>query len=182
MMHTIHRTRWTWRILAIAVSVLPLHLDAAEPRLPDFSALRARASDSVVISLDSTLLGMAGQLLDPAVPADANLKAIISGLKSIEVRSFSFEKAYQLPAAEIAALRAQLNPPAWHKMLTTHSAGDQSDVDVYMEMEGQQSHGLVIIASQPREFTVVSIVGAIDLARLRGLEGHLGVPKLPEGK
>jgi hypothetical protein len=36
----------------------------------------------------------------------------------------------------------------------------------------------VIIASEPREFTVVNIVGSIDLQKLRRLEGRFGIPKL----
>jgi hypothetical protein len=33
--------------------------------------------------------------------------------------------------------------------------------------------------SEPREFTVVNIVGSIDLEKLRRLEGKFGVPKIP---
>jgi hypothetical protein len=38
--------------------------------------------------------------------------------------------------------------------------------------------GLAIIASEPREFTIVNIVGNIDLADLHNLEGKFGVPEL----
>jgi len=35
-----------------------------------------------------------------------------------------------------------------------------------------------LIASEPRQFTIVNIVGAIDLDKLHKLEGQFGVPKL----
>ena len=38
--------------------------------------------------------------------------------------------------------------------------------------------GLAVLAIEPKEFTIVNIVGAIDLERLHRLEGQLGVPKL----
>jgi hypothetical protein len=38
--------------------------------------------------------------------------------------------------------------------------------------------GLALIASEPREITIVNIVGAIDLDKLHKLEGQFGVPKL----
>ena len=38
--------------------------------------------------------------------------------------------------------------------------------------------GLALIASEPRQFTIVNIVGAIDLDKLHKLEGQFGVPKL----
>jgi hypothetical protein len=39
-------------------------------------------------------------------------------------------------------------------------------------------NGLAIIASEPRELTIVNIVGSVDLQKLHQLEGHFGVPKL----
>jgi hypothetical protein len=155
---------------------------AAELLLPDFDALRAKASNSVVISLDEDMLRLAGQFLDPTNPGDASAKAAIRGLKSIYVRSFSFEKPYQVPVAEIATLRAQLAAPHWRRVVQTHSEADHSDVDIYLAAEAERAQGLVIIVTEPREFTLVSISGAIDLARLHSLEGHLGVPRLPAAR
>jgi len=167
---------------AYLVTFLPGTVIAADLRLPDFDSLRAKASDSVIISLDENLLGLAGRYLDPSQPADAKAKSVIQGLKSIQVRSFKFEKAYPVPAAEIAALRAQLSPPLWRQAIKTHSESDHSDVDLFIGGNGDQAQGLVLIVTEPREFTVVCISGLIDLAKLQSLEGHLGVPKLPADK
>ena len=41
-----------------------------------------------------------------------------------------------------------------------------------------KAQGLAIIASEPREFTIVNIVGNIDLEHLHDLEGNFGVPDL----
>ncbi|HEX9140273.1 MAG TPA: DUF4252 domain-containing protein [Steroidobacteraceae bacterium] len=155
---------------------------AAELRIPDFDSLKDKASDSAIISLDENLLGMAGRYLDSSKPADAKAKSVIQGLKSIQVRSFKFDKAYPVPTAEIAALRAQLNSPLWHQAIKTHSESDHSDVDLFIGGDSNQARGLLIIVTEPREFTVVCILGAIDLAKLQDLEGHLGVPKLPVDK
>jgi hypothetical protein len=38
--------------------------------------------------------------------------------------------------------------------------------------------GLALISSEPRELTIVNIVGVIDLEKLRKLEGQFGVPKI----
>jgi Domain of unknown function (DUF4252) len=170
-----------WRMLwaVCAVACLSSVGSATELRLPEFDSLRAKASDSVVISLDEDMLRLAGQFLDPADPGDANAKAAIRGLKSIYVRSFSFEKPYQVPSTEIATLRSQLAAPRWRRVVQTHSEADHSDVDIYLAADADHAQGLVIIVTEPREFTVVSISGAIDLARLHSLEGHLGVPRLP---
>jgi hypothetical protein len=165
--------------VACAAACLSSQGSAAELRLPEFDSLRAKAGDSVVISLDEDMIRMAEQFIDPADPADANVKAAIRGLKSIYVRSFSFDKTYPVPSAEIAALRSQLAAPRWRRVVQTHSDTDHSDVDIYLAADADHAQGLVVIVTEPREFTVVSITGAIDLARLHSLEGHLGVPRLP---
>jgi hypothetical protein len=51
-------------------------------------------------------------------------------------------------------------------------------VDIYVCTDRGIAQGLAIIASEPREFTVVNIVGAIDLAKLHQLEGKFGIPKI----
>lgn len=38
--------------------------------------------------------------------------------------------------------------------------------------------GLVVIAAEPREFTIVNIVGPIDLDQLSSLGGQFGIPKV----
>jgi hypothetical protein len=45
-------------------------------------------------------------------------------------------------------------------------------------IDDDKARGLAIIASEPREFTIVNIVGAIDLEDLHDLEGKFGVPDL----
>jgi len=62
-------------------------------------------------------------------------------------------------------------------MAGVRSKKDHADVDVYLWVEGSTIGGLGILATEPRRFTVVNIVGAIDLDQLRRLEG-LGLPRL----
>ena len=40
--------------------------------------------------------------------------------------------------------------------------------------------GLAVVASEPRSFTIVNIVGNIDLDKLARLEGQLGIPKVTQ--
>jgi hypothetical protein len=47
-----------------------------------------------------------------------------------------------------------------------------------MLVEGDKAQGLAIIATEPREFVIVNIVGSIDLEKLHELEGNFGVPEL----
>ena len=45
-------------------------------------------------------------------------------------------------------------------------------------MVGQQINGLTVLSIEPKELTVVNVVGPVDLEKLASLEGNLGIPEL----
>jgi hypothetical protein len=49
-------------------------------------------------------------------------------------------------------------------------------------MENDKVTGLAVIAAEPREFTIVNIVGSIDLANISQLGGEFGIPELDDEK
>jgi hypothetical protein len=146
--------------------------------LPDFSALSKKATESVTITLDPNLLAMAARFLDSKDPEEAQTIEVIKGLQGIYIRSFTFDSDAAYRASDIDAVRVQLTAPGWTRLVETRSRKTQANVDIYIMVDGKQAVGLAVIASEPRQFTIVNIVGAIDLDKLHKLEGQLGVPKL----
>src|SRR5580700_10955460 len=100
--------------------------------IPNFDSLAAKASNSVSITLDSALLGIAAGFLDSSKPEDAAAKELISGLQGIYVRSYSFDKDFAYPAADVDLMRRQLAPPLWQRLVGVRSHKEQSNVDIYM--------------------------------------------------
>jgi hypothetical protein len=177
---------WRWLagpLPALAASAA-LAAPAAQLYLPDFDALAARATETVNISLDPSLLGLAASFLDSSNPDDAATKELIAGLRGIYVRSYTFGQDFAYPAAQVDLVRKQLAAPAWQRLVEVNSTRDRTHVQIYVAVDRGVANGLAIIASEPREFTIVNIVGSIDLAKLRRLEGKFGIPRLalPEGK
>lgn len=153
---------------------------APSPRLvlPEFTALAQQATESVTITLDAGLLAMAGRFLNGDDPQDAATKEILKGLQGIYVRSYTFDKDSAYQQSDIDAVRNQLSAPGWNRLVQTRSRKSQANVDIYIMVANNQAIGLALIASEPRKFTIVNIVGAIDLDKLHKLEGQFGVPKL----
>ena len=168
--------------LCLAVLALGALPAAAQTRgqlkLPEFPSLADKASESVVVTFDSRMLNFAKSFLSDDNPEEAQAKRIVSSLSGIYVRNDTFDAAFAYPKADIDAVRRQLNAPGWTRVVGARSKREQSDVDVFMFIEGEKAHGLAIIASEPREFTIVNIVGSISLQDLHDLEGKLGVPNL----
>ncbi len=167
--------------LLCVLALSPLLASAANEgrlALPDFAALTAKASDSVVITLDAPLLKMAARFLDSKDADDAATQDIIRGLQGIYVRSYSFDADLQFSNADIDPIRRQLTAPGWNRLVQTRSHKSHADVDIYLMTDHDRAIGLAVIASEPRQLTIVNIVGAIDLDKLEKLEGQFGVPKL----
>jgi hypothetical protein len=169
----------TWHLF-FALLAPGLALAAPNPRLaiPSFSALAQKASESVTITLDPAMLGLAARFLDSGDPQEAATKEVLKGLQAIYVRSYTFDRDSAYQQSDIDVVRSQLAAPGWNRLIETRSRKTHADVDIYLMIDHEQAIGLALIASEPRQFTIVNIVGAIDLDKLHKLEGQFGVPKL----
>jgi hypothetical protein len=150
--------------------------------LPPLESLEPQAKDSVSISLDAALLATAASFLDSGQPDERTVKEIIAGLQGVYVRSYTFDHAFVYPANAIESLRKQLHTTCWQSIMSVHKDKEESAIDIFICQLQQKARGLAIIATEPRELTIVNIVGAIDLDKLHRLEGHFGIPRLPAAK
>ena len=73
---------------------------------------------------------------------------------------------------------SQLRGGGWNKIIGVTSKKDGDNVEVYVLNIGDAIGGLAVVSMEPKEFTVVNIVGPIDLDKLTQLEGSFGVPYL----
>jgi hypothetical protein len=172
------RRLWTLILTMILVPVVSAAAQGARVTLPDLSQLAARSSNTVDISLDGALLNLASRFLDAEDDEERAVKELMGSVKGIYVKTFQFDHDGGYSTADVDVIRRQLAAPGWSRMIGVDSRRDQEHVDIYMWMDGNKPGGLAILAQQPRELVIVNIVGAIDLDRLRALEGQFGVPKL----
>jgi hypothetical protein len=170
--------------LAVASAKVAAAAPPGALQLPNFDGIAHKAMQTVDISLDTSLLGMAASFMDSSKPDDAAVKEIIAGLKGVYVRSYTFNGDFQYPEADVDSVRKQLSAPGWQRLVAVHNSPDHSNVDIYICMIQGRASGLAIIASHPREFTIVNIVGSVDLQKLHQLQGKFGIPQmqLPDNK
>jgi hypothetical protein len=144
----------------------------------NYDKLAARASDSVDVNLDGSVLRLAAKFLSSDDPDQAKAKKLVEGLKGIYVKTFEFKNAGEYSPADVESFRAQLHSPDWQRIVGVHGKEDGEDVDVYIKPEAKGIGGLAIIAAEPKELTLVNIVGPIDLDSLSELGGHFGIPEV----
>jgi hypothetical protein len=167
---------------AISILIAAVPLAAQDIKMPaGLDKLAAKASEVVDVSLDGPLLQLASRFLSDKDPDQANVKKLVGGLKGVYVKSFEFEDRDEYKESDVEEIRAQLRGPAWARIVSARSKKNGENSEVFLKTEGGQIAGLVIIATEPKELTIVSIVGSIRPEDVRDLGGHLGIPKLDIG-
>jgi hypothetical protein len=158
----------------IAALALPALLGAQDISLNLFNSLASKATEKVEFTLDGVLLQLASGVLDDKDAEEAKVKGILGGIKAIYVRSYTFANTGEFSDADIQAIRGQLK--GWSQVVNVQKAGENTGV--FLKTDGKKIQGLVVLAAEPKELTVVNIVGSINLEQLRDLSGHLGIPEL----
>ncbi len=148
-------------------------------KIPDsFSKLADRADEVVDVTLDPSTLGLASKFLSDKDPDEKAAKKIVSGLKGIFVRSYKFAKEGEYSDADVELLRSQLRRPGWSCIVNVRSKKDRQNAQVCFFSQNGTIAGLTVLATEPKELTIVNISGYIDPEHLGALEGQFGIPKL----
>ena len=168
----------TVSVLLLAATSVTVRAQSAKLQIDQLDSLANKASETVDVKLDEHLMQMTAKFFVSKDPDDAEIRDLIKGVKGIYVKSFTFEKEGEYSPAEIDSVMSQLRGGAWSKIIGVTSKKDGDNVEVYLNTAGDQINGLAVLSIEPKEFTVVNIVGPINLEKLVQLEGQFGVPYL----
>jgi hypothetical protein len=139
--------------------------------------LGTKASETVDVNIDERLMQITAKFLSGKDPDEVKIKELVNGLKGIYVKSFEFESDGGYSQADVESIRSQLRNPAWTRILTV-SSKREGGVEVYLMSNAAQVGGLVVLATNLKELTIVNIIGPVDLEKLSQLEGQFGIPDL----
>jgi uncharacterized protein DUF4252 len=162
--------------LLLLAGVITVRAQTAKLQLDSLDVLANRASNSVDVRIDEHLMQTTMKLFKDA--DDAEIRDVLKNLKGIYVKSFSFDKENEYSPAEVEPVLSQVRTGGWNKIVGVKSKKEGENVDVYVMSIADQISGLAVISMDPKQFTVVNIVGPINLEKLSQLEGSFGVPDL----
>ncbi len=163
-------------LLLLAGSAFTARAQGPRLQMDQLDFLANKATDTVDVRLDERLMQTTAKFFSGK--DDADIKEALKGIKGIYVKSFSFEKEGEYSQVEVDSIVSQLHGSTWSKILSVKSRKSGDNIEVYLNMVGEQITGLAVLSIEPKEFTVVNIVGPIDLDKLSKLEGQFGVPDL----
>jgi len=144
--------------------------------------LAARATDVTEVTLDKNMLGFAAKFLNDKDEDEAGARKLISGLQGIYVREYEFDKEGQYSMDDVAKLRAYFETPEWSPIVHEHERKSGETTDVLIKLVNGETRGMFVLAAEPKELTIVLILGPIhpeDLSKLGGLGGLGALGNLP---
>ncbi|HUN85781.1 MAG TPA: DUF4252 domain-containing protein [Terracidiphilus sp.] len=142
--------------------------------------LAAKASDVTEVTLGKNMLSFAAKFMNGGDKDEAATKKLIEGLDGIYVREYEFDKEGQYSMDQLKQLRTYFETPEWMPIIHTHERNSDETTDVLMKQVNGETRGMFILSAEPKELTIVLILGPIRMDQLSQLSGLGGLGSLSD--
>jgi hypothetical protein len=166
-----------WMLVAAmlaASTVMAQQLD-----LKSLDKLADRAKETTQIDMDENALKSGASLLKSDKKDEGIAKKGIEGLKGLFLRVYESDKPGTFKFEDLKPLTDQLKGPNWTSFLKSKESSGQTEI--WMHRTNGEIDGLLLLAAESKELTVINVVGLKnpgDLAKLK----DLGIPTLELAK
>jgi hypothetical protein len=172
--------------LAVQGVTLPSLSEMALAQAPEVSPLllppqvekelAAKASNATEVTLNKNMLGFAAKFMDGKDKDQAATQQLIAGLDGIYVRDYEFDKEGEYSMDDIDKLRQAIETPEWTPMVRDRERKGAEMTDVMVKLVNGETRGMFILSAEPKELSIVLILGNIRMDQLGMLKslGGLG--------
>ena len=166
-------------LIGAATLALPACAQSSPLPLPPAveKELAARASDVTEVTLGKNMLGFAAKFMNGKDQDEAATRKLIENLDGIYVRSYEFDKEGQYSMEEIEKLRSYFATSEWTPIVHSHERKSGETSDILVKVVNGETRGMFILSAEPKELSIVLILGPVrmeDLGRLSGMAGLAG--------
>jgi hypothetical protein len=150
-------------MLLTAMFCLALSLPARAQGVDiNLDSLSAKAKEKAEVTLEGSLLTQALQ------KAPEKVKGAVANVSRVVVRHYEFATDGQYAESDLEAIRKQVsNSAGWSRVINVKE--EHESTEIYMLSQNGKTAGFLLISAEPKELTVVHIVGSIDLASLQAV-------------
>jgi len=172
------------RIAAFVLGAATLTVPALaqNPQLPApppiEKELAARASNVTEVTLGKNMLAFAAKVMNGKDKDEASTRQLIEGLQGIYVREYEFDKEGQFSASDVEQLRKYFETSEWSPIVHERDRKNNESTDVMVKLVNGETHGMFILTVEPKELTIVLILGPINMDELGELRGVAGLGAL----
>ncbi len=177
-------------VLAIPVLASPTEADLAYAQAPSASPLllppqverdlAAKATNATEVTLNKDMLNFASKFMDGKDKDQAAVSQLIQGLDGIYVRDYEFDKEGEYSMDDIEKLRQAIETPEWTPMVRDRERKGAEINDVMVKLVNGETKGMFILSAEPKEISIVLILGNIRMDQLGMLKGIGGLSALSD--
>jgi len=135
--------------------------------------LEAKASEFTDINLGpeqlQLMMGFAGDV-------GKDLLGLGKSIERVQVKTFQFDKEGVYSIADMDNLRARLKADDYVPFISVKEK--KGFTEIVMRKGPKGMRGFVVLVAEPRELTIVNIVGDLDMNSLGKLSGKFGIPNI----
>ncbi len=178
---------WVWVIvMAMAGATMARAQDQLPAPSPVEKTLAAKASHVTEVTLDKTMLAFASKFMDKdedkGDKEEQAVRQMIQNLQGVYVREYEFDKEHSYSAEDLDSLRKYFENSSWSPMVRERTKKGKDGLaaegtDVYVKLVDNKLQGLFVLDAEPRELSLVLILGPVDVEVLGKLGGNFGIPK-----
>jgi hypothetical protein len=166
---------------AVALALPALAQTASSPLPlppPVEKELAAKASNVTEVTLNKNMLGFAAKFMNNKNGDDSATRQLIEGLEGIYVRDYEFDKPGDYSMDDVDKLRQYFETTDWTPIVRDREKKSGEMTDVMIKMVNGESHGMFILSAEPKELSIVLILGPIRMDQLGALGGLGGLGAL----
>jgi hypothetical protein len=150
--------------------VLMLFATAASAQQLDLKSLdklAEKAKSKTEINMDESMLKSATASLDDKKAEEGLAKRTIQRAKGLFLRTYEFADNNTFKMDDLKPILDQLKGPSWKLMLRTRE--DDELTEIWMHVTNNETDGMLLIAAERNELTVINGIGVSDLSDLKAL-------------
>ena len=140
--------------------------------------LASRASNVTEVTLGKDMLAFAAKFMDGKDKDQAAVSQLVQGLDGIYVRDYEFDKEGQYSMGDVEKLRQAFETSEWTPIVRTREHNGTEITDVLMKQVNGETRGMFVLTAEPKELTIVLILGPIRMDQLGELKGLGGLSVL----
>ena len=128
----------------------------------NLDTLAAKAKEKAEVTIEGSLLTQALQ------KAPERVKGAVANVSRVVVRHYEFATTGQYSDSDLDAVRKHVsNSAGWSRVLNVKE--EHESTEIYMLSQDGKPGGFLLISAEPKELTVVHVVGSVDLASLQAV-------------
>jgi hypothetical protein len=163
-------------VLGVVGFVVPAVAQNSQLPLPSpvEKELAAKASNVTEVTLGKNMLAFAAKFMSGKGQDEEATRRLIEGLDGIYVRDYEFDKEGQYSMDDIQKLRAYFETSDWSPIVRERDKKSGESTDVMMKVVNGETHGMFILDVEPKELSIVLILGPVkmeDLSKLGDIGG-----------